>query len=264
MRFKELADYFEKITKTSSRLKITEILADLFKKLTPQEIEKTVYLVQGRLGPLYQKIDFGMAERLVIKSIGLALNLDQKFFETKYKEIGDLGETVVFFKKEITSLEQKDFSLLEIYEQLMKLATASGEGSQDFKVNLLADLIRRTDFLSAKYLVRIPLGIMRLGFSDMTILDGLSWMIKKDKSLRKKIESAYHVRPDLGFIARQIKEKGVAVLAKIQPQLFTPIIMMRAERLSSAQEIIEKIGQCAIQPKYDGFRIQIHYQKNKV
>lgn len=263
MKFKDLAIFFDKINQTTSRLKITEILADLFNKLTPQELEKTVYLLQGRLGPLYQKIDFGMAERLVIKSICLALNLDQKFFEKKYKELGDLGETVVHFKKEIISFEQKDFSINEIYQQLLALASASGEGSQEFKVNLLADLIRRSDFLSAKYLVRIPLGIMRLGFSDMTILDSLSWMLEKNKSLRKNIEAAYHVRPDLGFIARHLKEKGISSLSVIQPKIFTPIIMMRAERLSSAQEIIKKIGNCAVQPKYDGFRLQIHYQKIK-
>jgi len=37
--------------------------------------------------------------------------------------------------------------------------------------------------------------------------------------------------------------------------------MARAERLTTSEEIIDKIGKCAIEPKFDGFRLQIHYQK---
>jgi DNA ligase I, ATP-dependent (dnl1) len=124
-------------------------------------------------------------------------------------------------------------------------------------------LIRQLDSLSCRYLVRIPTGVLRLGFSDMTILDALSWMEKGDKSLRKMIENAYHVRPDLGYISRLIKEKGASSLKNISPQVFTPILMMKAERLSSAKEILEKIGRCAVESKYDGFRLQIHYSKEK-
>jgi DNA ligase-1 len=45
--------------------------------------------------------------------------------------------------------------------------------------------------------------------------------------------------------------------------VFTPIIMMRATRTNNPQEIIEKIGECIIEPKYDGFRLQVHYNKKK-
>ena len=42
----------------------------------------------------------------------------------------------------------------------------------------------------------VPLDKLRLGFSEMTILDALSWMISKDKSNRVQLEEAYNVRPD--------------------------------------------------------------------
>jgi DNA ligase-1 len=35
--------------------------------------------------------------------------------------------------------------------------------------------------------------------------------------------------------------------------------MMKAERMSSAQEIIKQIGKCLVEPKFDGFRLQVHY-----
>lgn len=261
MKFKILAEYFEKIENNSSRLKITEILADLFKKLNHEELKNTCYLIQGRVGPLFQKIEFGMAEKMVLKSITKALNTDTKFFNDRYKKIGDLGETVERFKKEIISFDAKDLEVNEVYRALYQMANFSGEGSQEKKINFLANLVRELDSLSCRYLIRILLGILRLGFSDMTVLDAFSWMIVGDKSLRKVIEKAYHVRPDLGELGSLIKEKGIEGIKKITPKVGVPILMMRAERLSSGKEIIEKIGLCAVEPKYDGFRLQVHYQK---
>lgn len=264
MKFSELAVYFEKIEKNSSRLEITKILSELFKSLNSQEISKVVYLLQGRVGPAFEGIDFGMAERTIIKSAMSALNLDRGYFEKEFKKSGDLGQTVESFKKIYTSFEEKDMEVLAVFDTFYRLATASGTGSQETKISLLAQLIRQLDPLSGRYLVRLPTGIIRLGFSDMTILDAYSWMLKGDKSLRPIIETAYHVRPDLGFIGRTLKEKGLNGLKEVRPKIFTPIIMMKAERMSSAKEIIKQIGKCLVEPKFDGFRLQIHYQKGQV
>ncbi|MFA6081119.1 MAG: ATP-dependent DNA ligase [Patescibacteria group bacterium] len=264
MFFSELAKYFERIEKNSSRLEITRILSELFKKLNSEEIAKVVYLLQGRVGPAYEGIDFGMAERTIIKASMSALNIDRSYFEKEFKKSGDLGQTVEAFKKLYTSFEEKDMEVLMVYDFFYRLATASGNGSQDIKVSLLSQLIRQLDPLSGRYLVRLPTGIIRLGFSDMTILDAYSWMLVGDKSLRPVIETAYHVRPDLGFIGKTLKEKGIGGLKKIEPKVFTPIIMMKAERMSSAREIIKQIGKCLVEPKFDGFRLQIHYKNGQV
>lgn len=263
MKFSKLAFYFGEIEKTASRVAITQQLADLFKKLEPGEFNKTMYLLMGRVAPLYEALEFGMAEKTVIKSVAKALNIDQKDIEKENKKIGDFGLTVELLKRQYSSLEEKDLPVSEVFQALYDLAKLSGIGSQEAKINTLAILIRQVDPLASRFLVRIPLGIMRLGFSDMTVLDALSWMVGGDKSLRQIIERAYHVRPDLGFIGALIKEKGVHALSKIEPVVNTPILMMRAERLSSGEEIIQKIGQCFVEPKYDGFRLQIHYSKKK-
>ena len=264
MKFSELAVYFEKIEKNSSRLEITKILSELFKSLNSQEIEKVVYLLQGKVGPAYEGIEFGMAERTIIKASMSALNIDRGYFEKEFKKTGDLGQTVENFKKQYSSFEEKDIEVLTVFDFFYRLATASGTGSQEIKISLLAQLIRQLDSLSGRYLVRLPTGIIRLGFSDMTILDAYSWMLKGDKSLRPVIETAYHVRPDLGFIGKTLKEKGLNGLKEVEPKIFTPIIMMKAERMSSAKEIIKQIGKCLVEPKFDGFRLQIHYKNGQI
>ncbi len=258
MKFKELSLYFKKVEDTASRLEITRLLAELFKKLTAKEIDKTMYLLQGRVVPMFDPVEFGFAEKMVIRSAVSALSIDKDKFIGEYGKIGDIGKTVERFKKS----SKRDLEIIEVFNELSRLANSGGKGSQEIKVTILSNLISQLDSLSCRYLVRIVLGVMRLGFSDMTVLDSLSWMIKNNKSLRPAIEGAYHVRPDLGFLAKFIKENNGKKLDRIQPNLFTPILMMKAERLSSAQDILKKIGECAVEPKYDGFRLQVHYKKN--
>ncbi|MCL4374734.1 ATP-dependent DNA ligase [Patescibacteria group bacterium] len=262
MKFSQLALYIKQIETTRSRLEITRLLAELFGRLSAAEIEQVVYLLQGRVAPQYVKLDFGMAEKSVVKTIAATLRLEPRLFHDQYRRLGDLGEAVQYFKERSMSLEANDRSVGAVFLALKQLAQIEGDGAQKYKQAQLAQLVQELDPLSCRYLVRIPLGVLRLGFSDMTVLDAFSWMLTGDKSLRPPIEKVYHVRPDLGLLGKELKENGRAILGKIGPRLFTPIIMMRAERLSSGKEIIEQIGRCAIEPKYDGFRLQIHYHRS--
>jgi len=261
MTFSTLASYFEKISATTSRLIITRVLADLFSHLEKDEIQNAIYLLQGRVVPLFEKVEFGMAEKMVVRSACMGLNVDKKQFEQYLKKFGDLGNAVYHFKNEQPSLHEKDLSVTEVHARLKNIAQAGGDGSQERKIAALAGLIQELSPFGCKYIVRIPVGSMRLGFSDMTILDAYSWMLTGDKTHRPLIEKAYHVRPDLGFIGKELKRAGLKSISTINPELFTPIIMMRAERLSSSKEIIDKLGECIVESKYDGFRLQIHYRK---
>lgn len=261
MYFSQLALYFERIEGKSSRLEITHILAELFNELNAEEIGQTVYLLQGRVAPLFEKVEFGMAEKTIIKSIVSALHIERSYFEKENRRLGDVGKTVEEFKKQYVSFEEREMTISEVFLALERLANSSGDGSNEMKVGILSGLISQLDSRSCRFLVRIPQGMMRLGFSDMTIIDAYSWMLNQTKEFRPVIEGAYHVRPDLGYIGRLIKSEGIEGIKKVSPHLFTPIIMMRAERLSSGEEIVKQIGLCAVEPKYDGFRLQIHYKK---
>jgi len=48
--------------------------------------------------------------------------------------------------------------------------------------------LAQLDALSAKFVTRIVLGKLRLGFSDKTILDALSWFETGDKSQKPILE----------------------------------------------------------------------------
>ena len=262
MRFKDLSLYLQKLENTASRNDMILLLSELFKEVPVEDFGKVMYLLQGRVVPLYVNIEFGMADKMVLKALSSAYEIGEKELTVEFKKIGDIGELAEKLSKEV-SKSKEEVTIEHVYSELEKIAKISGEGSVEQKTSTLSNLLKSADPLSCRYIVRIPVAKLRLGFSDMTVLDSLSWMLKGDKSLRPIIEKAYNIRPDLGYIGKLIKEKGVEGLNSTKPTVGTPVLMARAERLSSGQEIVDKIGECAVEPKFDGFRIQAHFRKLK-
>lgn len=260
MRFGELASYLEKLEKTASRNEITQTLSEVFKKSSSEDIDKIVYLLSGRLAPSYQGIVFNLAERMMTKIVSRAYGKETKDVRALYKKKGDLGSVA----QELAKGKGKGLSVSQVYDKLVKIAQDEGAGSQERKIEETAKLLADLGPLSARFVARIPVGKLRLGFSDMTILDALSVMLKGDKSARGELEAAFNVTADIGKIARSAKEKGISGLSKISVAPGTPVRPSLAERLPSAEKILEKVGkEVAVEPKYDGFRSQIHIYKDK-
>lgn len=262
MKFIRLSQYLKKLEETNLRNKITEILAQLFKETDSRTIPKVCYLLQGRVASLFEAVEFGLADKMILRAIARGVGVEPDKVTALFKKTGDLGQTVENLKEKKKAT--RNLKVIEVFEVLHQVAVSSGTGSQEVKIKLLEELIKNLDPLSARFVVRIPVGKLRLGFSDMTVLDALSWMLTGSKSIRPVIEKAYNVRPDIGFISRTLKEKGIKALEKIEPEVGTPILMARAERMPSEKDIIEKIGKCAVEPKYDGFRVQGHLKDKKV
>lgn len=258
MKFRELASYLEKLEGTASRNEMTDILAKIFKKTSSSEINKTVNLLLGQLAPAYEGVVFNIAERMMIQILAEAYGKDKKEVRKLYKNKGDLGEVA----HDLAKGKGKGLSVTKVYDRLLEIAEEEGAGSQERKVNKTAKLLSNLDPLSARYVARIPVGKLRLGFSDMTILDALSVMLKGDKSARKELEHAFNVTANIGKIAERVKKKGLSGVKKIKAEAGTPIRPSLAERLPSAEKVLEKVGKkVAVEPKYDGFRTQVHVYK---
>src|SRR5947209_3939383 len=90
VEFARLADTFEELEGTSSRLTLIELLTELFRSIErPEEIEQVCYLVQGRVAPFY--VAMGMAEKSVTKSLALAYHTTPEQIAALYATLGDLG-----------------------------------------------------------------------------------------------------------------------------------------------------------------------------
>ena len=136
------------------------------------------------------------------------------------------------------------------------MARLEGEGSVEKKTDMGVGLLVSCSPLEAKYLTRYMLNRLRLGVGDPTIMNGLAIAVKGDRTFREQIEKAYNLCSDLGRVARLVKE-GVDP-SSIHMEPFMPIRPALAERLNSAEAIINKIGPCFADAKYDGFRLQVH------
>jgi len=258
MKFKELAGFLDKLEKTASRNEITVILAELFKKSSVEEIDKIVYLVLGQLAPNYKGVVLNLAEKMMFRAIGKAYGKTTEEVGKLFKQKGDLGD----LSQELNKNKDSGLSVTEVFEKLIEVSKSGGEGSQEDKVIKMAELLNGLNGLSSRFVARIPVGRLRLGFSDMTILDALSFMVAGDKSKRSEIENAFNVMVDPGKIANLIKEKGLSGISHIMPVPGIPIRPSLAERLPSAEKILEKVGKpLAVEPKYDGFRVQVHIFK---
>jgi DNA ligase-1 len=296
MLFSELASYLSTLEKTAARLEMTVQLAGLFAKLSPAETTQTCYLLQGSLVPAYESLEFQLSTKMVLRV--LARVLEQRVGQSKkgaqviaqdlfgqvvtaddvqlekvtsyYQTAGDLGATAEWVMEHVSSQEGAgtDFSIAAVFAALTVVAKASGAGSQEQKVALLTELFQNLSPLPARFVARIVLGKLRLGFATMTMLDALSWAVVGDKSETKLLELAYQRRADVGTLAADYLQwrdlspaERAAQLEKITIAVGVPIVPALCQRLNTAQEIIEKMNTVYVEPKYDGLRIQIHIDK---
>ena len=269
MEFAALARTFEELERTSSRLALIELLTQLFRSIErPEEIEQVCYLVQGRVAPFFVALEMGMAEKSVTRSIAMASHTTPERIAALYATLGDLGLVVGQVKSETKSAPSV-LSVDEVFERLKAIAQTAGKGAVEQKIARLSDLLTPVDSVSAKYVVRILLGNLRLGIGDATVLDALAKARWNDAKKRKLLEGAYHKTSDLGLIARTLwdhpeEEEAQQAVAVLDIQVGKPVHSQLAERLPSAEAIIAKMETVVAQYKYDGLRAQIHKDGQQV
>lgn len=271
MTFSELSRYFEKLEQTSSRLALIDILSELFKHSSKEEIEKIVYLTQGRIAPFFEPVEIGMAEKTVASSIAAAFGSTKEEVLKVYAKLGDMGIAAMQLNSKFnpstklrTRIQSSKLKVNEACDILTRIANTSGEGTVEKRQTLFTNLLKQLDSTSVKYLVRIPLGNLRLGIGDPTILDGLALAKLGDKSKRKLLEGAYNRTSDLGLIAETLWNGGLPAVEKLKVQVGKPIRSELCERLPTPEKVIEKLKSVDVQYKYDGFRVQIHKDGEKV
>ncbi len=283
MQIFELAEYLNTLEGVSSRLEMTSILAEVFLKLDKEETRPACYLLQGQLLPQYRGLEFQISVKTIVKVLARLLpdqeegaqdlfghsqsDVAEEIIQKKYQQHGDLGKVAA----EVMAAQGRNtfgrVSVKDVYDQLLVIAKDAGAQSQQRKQEKTLALLNTLDPVSAKFVVKILLGRLRLGFSDMTMMDALSWAMKKDKSEHELLESAYQRRADIGLLAEEyLQVKDEAKRQKLlregySVKLGVPVVPALCQRLNNAVEVIEKMKEVIAEPKYDGMRVQIHFQK---
>lgn len=255
MLLRDMAHAFELLEAASARRTLVQIVADLLAHADPPDREPIVLLLQGQLRPSYEGVELGVGDKLLIHTVAEAFSVDEPSVVRRYAKLGDLG---LVAQTLVTRPPRRRPTVRQAYDALLAVAKTSGSGSIRDKTDRLADLLRKLDGLEAKYVVRAAQGRLRLGVGDQTILEAAAVAALGERTKKKVLEHAYNVRSDLGGVVNLAFATGERGLVAIGPEIGIPVRPALAQRLPSAEAIIKRVGQVQAEPKYDGFRIQLH------
>ncbi len=297
MEFATLAKHFEALEDTTKRLEMTGIVVEVLSGLEgADEVEAFVRLLQGKVRPDWEGVELGLAEKLVLHVIARAGGLDAKAggvdVATKaYHDKGDLGlaaEAMLAKKQGAAQVglmafgddtQSDGLSTVEVHTRLLAIARATGSGSQEDKKQLLWRLLTDVGPLEARYVIRAVAGRLRLGVSDMTLLDALAVWTTPDRRVvsvterddderaslqaaRDRLEAAYDRCSDLARVAAALFAGGLAEVDRIPITHGVPLRPMAAERCKTLADVLERAadeqGRVAAEVKYDGLRMQAH------
>ncbi|MEM2140188.1 ATP-dependent DNA ligase [Nitrososphaera sp.] len=267
MDFKPLVETFAEMEQTSSRIALTDYLVSLLKKTPPDLIDKVTYLIQGKLYPDYEGIEMGLAEKMALRAIASSSGKNLSAVEKVYRETGDIGDTAgkVMVSKAQSTLVSEAMTVERVYSTFDRIARTTGQGSQETKLRHVSSLLNDSTPEEGRYIMKFVMGALRLGIADYTVLDALAIAFTGDKANREALENAYNVSSDLGTVARLLATKGLAAVKAMQVTLFKPIRPMLAERVTTAEEALERMeGKAAVEYKLDGERVQVHKGKDRV
>lgn len=280
MLFAQFCETLAVLEAESSRTALMQSLADFLKQVPADELKKSLYMLNGRVVPAYIGQEFNYSNKSLVNALndlamqrGIAYDAKERFGVR-----GDAGELAWEFIDVMRNHNDgkastpmllatanplkpvREHSINEVFAVMNTLATTSGQGSSKEKARIVQEFILEASPLAGKYFARIITGNLRLGVSNKTILDAISWAKAGDKSLRKDLDRAYGVQADIGRIAELVLVED-ADLKNIHIALGVPLAAQLVEREKDAQAIITRMPSAIIQPKYDGLRAQLHFNK---
>lgn len=152
-------------------------------------------------------------------------------------------------------------SLTEVYERFLLIARASGRRSQDARIKNLQYLFSTAGPLEARYIARLAIEDMRIGVGEGVLRDSIARAFASSGADAGLVERAHNLTNDIGLVARAAKTGG---LASLSVMINHPIKMMLAQLGVSISSSLGEIGDAAVEWKYDGARVQIHKDGQRI
>ncbi|MFW9928222.1 MAG: ATP-dependent DNA ligase [Candidatus Thorarchaeota archaeon] len=264
--FLEMCELFEKLQETSSTLEKEDIITQFLKNkydIIPLKDFLYFYQLSAKdFGDYNFDKETGVSTGIYLQSVSRFLKIDTDELQLRYK--GDWGETIQKFM--IQKIERKTPSKLSskrVIDSIFNLTNLTGSGSQKRKIQEIISVLRHSTPLEAKYFTRLILsGSMKTGAKDKLIQRAFFSAFPQLNKFSKKIEYANKVRRlNFGQAILWIFQRQEEKLLSLKMQPGFPIALMLAERgdldiVSESKKIIEY--------KYDGFRLQAHFDGKNV
>src|SRR3989344_2524366 len=260
MLYSQLAEFYERLEKTSKRLEKTEILAELLQKVKHEKDKSIAYLIRGRIFPDYDAREMGISSQLVIKSVSKAMGISAGEVVKKWKSIGDLGrvaEEITAKKKQATLSKGIKLTTEKVLENLKKLPDMQGKGTVEKKISLIAELLAAASPLETRYIIRTLLSDLRIGVGEGVLRDAIVWACfdREGKEAYGIVQEAYDKATDFAPVFEHAC-RGKKALQETELVPGKPVKVMLFLKAESFEDAFKIIGRpAAMEHKYDGFRM---------
>jgi len=153
-------------------------------------------------------------------------------------------------------------NLADVSGAFAAVAQASGSGSRGARQARLAELAGRASEEEREFLNRIVWGELRTGVSEGLVLEAIGLAAGADLPA---VRRAALFLGDLSAVAALARAGGNAALAGVAPRTFVPLLPMLAELATDFDEALRAHGgHTALEFKYDGARVQVHRDGDRV
>lgn len=151
---------FVLVNGTQSRIKIVDTLVNCIRLLIegdPASLLPAVWLATNAISPPYISMELGLGGAAISKALKQACGLDQRALKALYDKLGDPGDVAFEAKKKqsFTLRKPKPLTIKGVFQSLVKIATAQGQGSGDVKQRFVDRLLQDTrGGEESRYIVR--------------------------------------------------------------------------------------------------------------
>ncbi|KAL9924277.1 DNA ligase 1 isoform X2 [Glossina fuscipes] len=274
---------FHLIEDTKSRLKMIEILGNLFSSiilLNPNDLLPSIYLSINQLAPAYEGLELGVAETTLMKIICETTGRKLDFIKSQTYEIGDLG--IVAEQSRMAQrmmFKPAPLTISGVFKKLKDIAKAPGKN----KITHIKDIYIACRSSEARFFIRSLLGKLRIGIAEQSLLAAVATAIVKTRHIDKinkmsedvvkekadevavLLKTAHCQCPNYDKVIPILLEHGVEKLQDYCPMVpGVPIKPMLAQPTKGVSEVLERFDGLAItcEWKYDGERAQIHSEED--
>lgn len=254
-RWSELAERLAATTRTSEK---TALLADYLRTLTPDELPIAAIFLTGRPFAEADQRAAGLGWSAIATTVTELAGVSRAALGEAYDRSSDLGIAVadVLTAAGHQPSPEAGPTLPDVAEAFAAIEAASGAAG---KSAILRRLVERSDPLTAKYLVKVLGGDLRIGLREGLVDAAIARAF--DRPL-DDVKWAGMLVGDAGALATLARDDA---LSSASLALFHPLKFMLASPAEDAAEIIARLGpEVWVEDKYDGIRAQLHKEGEEV
>ncbi len=261
MKFKTFVKTADEINSESSNNEIRDIVAEFLTESDKESLEIIPRFIQGRIFPAHDERKTNVSTSLMRKAISEVTGIEEDTLNSRMPEVTDMGSLFDEFDIKTEQGQQvlghNYITVSEVYNTLSLIASTSGSGSQEVKVNYMVSLLMKCSSIEAKYFTKLILGNLSIGVGGGTVRKAISKAYNIDED---SIERALMLTNDAGEVAKIADKKGSDGIRDIKLNVGSvPILSMKAKE-SKPIDVFEDMDsdEVYVEYKYDGFRIQAH------